>query len=116
MGSVEVYDPEQQKWVPYNPDPEALYQHLKDLRDGFVKPDYLGRYIVGSGKLNRQIAEMNKQTPHVNLVSPVAQANEIAMSDLTRERRCKNSATKRSKNYSFVKSKQPRLDFEGNQV
>ena len=55
MGSIEVYDHEQQRWVAHRQDAEALYQHLKDLRDGYVQPDHLGRYIVGSGKFKRQI-------------------------------------------------------------
>ena len=47
MGTREVYDYEQQKWVPYVSDPDKWYQHLLAIRDGLVEPDYLGRYIVG---------------------------------------------------------------------
>ena len=47
MGTREVYDYEQQKWVPYVSDPDKWYQHLLDMRDGLVERDYLGRYIVG---------------------------------------------------------------------
>jgi hypothetical protein len=112
MGSIEVYDAQQQKWVPYTPDPEVLYQHLKDLRDGYVQPDHLGRYIVGSGARNRQLAEMNKlkQTPTVNLVSPIAQANEMAQSEVDREKKRKNYTAKKRKN-DPAKSKQPRLEY-----
>ena len=39
MGSMEVYDAKQEKWVPYVPDYNAWYQHFKDLRDGYVHPD-----------------------------------------------------------------------------
>ena len=38
MGSIEVYDAKQEKWVPYVPDYNAWYQHVKDLRDGNVQP------------------------------------------------------------------------------
>ena len=56
-----------------------------------VEPDYLGRYIVGSGEKHRHIKEMEakhieKQKPVVNLVSPVAQATEMARSEIKRER------------------------------
>ena len=52
MGTREVYDYKQQKWVPYVSDSDKWYQHLLDIRDGLVEPDYLGRYIVGSGVAN----------------------------------------------------------------
>ena len=58
MGTREVYDYEQQKWVPYVSDPDKWYQHLLDMRDGLVEPDYLGRYIVGSGEKHRRLKEM----------------------------------------------------------
>ena len=83
MGTQEVYNYEQQKWVPYVSDPDKWYQHLLDMRDGLVEPDYLGRYIVGSGEKHRRHKEMEakqieNQRPVVNLVSPVAQATEMA--------------------------------------
>ena len=89
MGSIEVYDYKQQKWVPYVPDPEKWYQHFKDLRDGYVRPDHKGRYIVGSGAINRKLKELEKQQqqqPQVNLVTPVAQATEIARSEVKRKK------------------------------
>ena len=58
MGTREVYDYEQQKWVPYVSDPDKWYQHLLDMRDGLVEPDYIGRYIVGSGEKHRRLKEM----------------------------------------------------------
>ena len=58
MGTREVYDYKQQKWVPYVSDPDKWYQHLLDVRDSLVQPDYLGRYIVGSGEKNRRLKEM----------------------------------------------------------
>ena len=44
--------------VPYVSDPHKWYQHLLDMRDGLVEPDYLGRYIVGSGEKHRRLKEM----------------------------------------------------------
>ena len=105
MGSIEVYDYKQQKWVPYVSDPDKWYEHFKDLRDGYVNPDHRGRYIVGSGKSRSRINTLEAklkeaqenlketeeklkqaQRPVVNLVSPVAQATEIAKSEVKRLR------------------------------
>ena len=58
MGSVEVYDAKQEKWVPYVPDYNACYQHFKNLRDGYIQPDHMGRYVVGSGKKYRKLKEI----------------------------------------------------------
>ena len=44
MGSIEVYDAKQEKWVPYVPDYDAWYQHFKDLRDGYIQPDHMGLF------------------------------------------------------------------------
>ena len=92
MGTREVYDYEQQKWVPYVSDPDKWFQHLLDIRDGLVEPDHMRRYIVGSGEKHRRIKEMEakqmeKQRPVVNYVSPVAQATEMARSEIKRERK-----------------------------
>ena len=99
MGSIEVYDVKQQKWVPYIPDNNEWYQHFKDLSDGHVQPDHMGRYIVGSGRKNKKLKELEaqerqkeiemreQQTPIVKLVSPVAQAVEMAKSEVERKRK-----------------------------
>ena len=103
MGSIEVYDYQQQKWVPYVPDPEAWYQHFKDVRDGYVQPDHKGRYIVGSGRKHRMLAESKgeqQERPIVNLVTPVAQAVEIAKSEVNREKQSKKVGGKKRKNES----------------
>ena len=55
MGSIEVYDAKQEKWVPYVPDYNAWYQDFKGLRDGYVQSDHMGRYVVGSGKKYRKL-------------------------------------------------------------
>ena len=104
MGTTEVYDSQRQKWVKYESDYDKVYQHFKDLRDGNVQPDPMGRYIIGSGKENRKLKELEAQLketrdklresenkldkierPVVNMVSPVTQALEMAKSELERE-------------------------------
>ena len=82
-----MYDYKQQKWVPYVSDPDKGYQHLLDVRDGFDQPDHLGRYIVGSGDKYRKMKDMEDQKHVVNLVSHVAQAMEMARSEIKRERK-----------------------------
>ena len=68
------------------------------MRDSLVEPDYLGRYIVGSGEKHRCLKEMEakqieNQRPVVNWVSPVAQAMEMARSENKREREMAKSKT-----------------------
>ena len=106
MGSVEVYDVKQQKWVPYIPDYDKWYQHFKDLSEGYVQPDHLGRYVVGVGERNRKLKEA--ETPVVKLVSPVAQAVEMAKSEMERESK-KRGGYKRKKETTSNKPLQERL-------
>ena len=88
-----MYDYKLQKWVRYVSDPDKWYQHLIDLRDGLVQLDHLGRFIVGSGAKYRHPKQIEKQRPVVNLVSPVAQATEMARSEIKREREMAKSKT-----------------------
>ena len=85
MGSIEVYDLRREKWVPYVPDYDIWYQHFKDLSEGYVHPDHMGRYIVGSGRRNRKLKEMEAQQRQKE--TPVAQAIEIAKSEIERKRK-----------------------------
>ena len=86
MGTWLVYDYQQQKWIPYVSDPDKWYQHLLDVRDGYAERDSQGHYIVGSGRKYRELKEMRqKENPVVNLVTPVAQALEMAKSELKRK-------------------------------
>ena len=82
MGSIMVYDYQQRKWVKSNPDPDEIYQHFKDVRDGLVQPDYRGRYVIGSGR-KRTTSE---QPYSVKLVTPVAKATERVISELKRKK------------------------------
>ena len=87
MGTRLVYDYQQQKWIPYVSDPDSWYQHLLDVIDGYADRDSQGRYIFGSGQKYREVKEMRqKEKLVVNLVNPVAQALEMAESDLKRKR------------------------------
>ena len=107
MGSIEVYDVKLHKWVPYIPDYDKWYQHFKDLSDGYVQPDHLGRYVVGVGERNRKLKETER--PVVKLVTPVAQAVEMAKSEIERKKeggvkRKKETTTplpKRLKRYAY---------------
>ena len=79
-------------WIPYVSDPDKWYQHLLDVRDGYAERDSHGHYIVGSGRKYRELKEMKSleskmetQRPVFNLVSPVAQATEMAKSEIQKE-------------------------------
>ena len=111
MGSIEVYDAKQEKWVPYVPDYNPWYQHFKDLRDGYVQPDHMGRYVVGSGKKYRKLKEIEtrekemevrekqleacekqieareQKSPTLKQITAIAQAIEIAKSEIERKRK-----------------------------
>ena len=99
MGSIEVCDLKREKWVPYVPDFDKQYKHFKNLSEGYVQLDHMGRYIVGSGRRNRKLKEMEVQQRQkeieiqqqqrrvVKQVTPVAQAIEIAKSEIERERK-----------------------------
>lgn len=82
MGSIEVYDYNKRRWIPYVPDYKKWEQHFADVTEGRVHPDHKGRYIVGKGSRLRSLSD----NIDVNLVSPVAQSLEMAKSELKRER------------------------------
>ena len=77
---------ETRKMGTYVPDYDKWYQNFKDLSEGYVQPDHMGRFIVGSGRRNRKLKEMGaqqrqkeieiqqQQRPVVKQVTPVAQA------------------------------------------
>ncbi|KAK3108635.1 hypothetical protein FSP39_012174 [Pinctada imbricata] len=93
MGSIEVYDTKLAKWVPYVPDYKKWEQHFKDISEGRVIPDHKRRYIVGSGSRNK-VSTKQPEQPKLTLVTPVAQAVEMAKSELKREgRERKHKAT-----------------------
>ena len=79
MGSIEINDATQRKWVPYVPDFKTLEQHFVDISEGRVRPDHKGRYIVGSGSRTpaqtKKFDDYFKEELHV--VTPTAHAVEI---------------------------------------
>ena len=83
MGSIEIYDFKQRQWIPYVLDHQKWQQHFVDVSEGRVHPYHRGRYIVGSGARWRKTSHM--ESPKVELVTPVAQAIEMAKSELKRE-------------------------------
>ena len=85
MGSIEIYDASQRKWIPYVPDFKKWEQHFVDISEGRVRPDHKGRYVVGSG--SRKTAPSGKYEDNfkVELVTPVAHAVEMAKSELKRK-------------------------------
>ena len=81
----------------------------------------MGLYIVGSGRRNRKLKEMEAQQrqkeieiqqqlrPMVKQVTPVAQAIEIAKSEIERERK-KEGGEKRKKKVKTIQSLPKRLN------
>ncbi len=116
-------DDKQQKWVPYVPDHEKWYQHLKDLKDGYVTADHMGRYVVGSGNKYRKLKEMEAQQqqekPIVNLVTPVAQAVAIAQSEVKRLQKKHSSyyeGTDAESGYNAAKKQRKKFPTENKQI
>ena len=94
MGTRLVYNYQQQKWILYVSDPNKCYQHLLDVRDGYAELYSQGHCMVGKGGKYRELKEMKSlesimetQRPVFNLVSPVAQATEMAKSEIKRDRK-----------------------------
>ena len=48
MGTREVYNYPQQKWILCVSDPDKWYQHLLDVRDGYAEREIQGRYMVNT--------------------------------------------------------------------
>ena len=64
------------KWVPYVPDYNAWYEHFKDLRDGYVQPHHMGRYVVGSGKKYRNLKEIETREKEMEACEKRLEARE----------------------------------------
>ena len=92
MGSKKVYDAKQQNWVPYVPDYDESYQHFLGMSDGYVRSDRMGLYVVGSGKRNRKLNEMEAQQ----------RQREIEIQQ--QQRRNRNSATTKTRGESCYTS------------
>jgi hypothetical protein len=46
MGSIEIYDHKNKRWVPYVPDYKKWEQHFADVSEGRARADHRGRYLV----------------------------------------------------------------------
>jgi hypothetical protein len=63
-------------------------RHFNDISEGRLRPDHKGRNIVGSGSKRRNSTAPSAAQPvKVNLVTPLAQAVEMAKSQLKREQK-----------------------------
>jgi hypothetical protein len=61
VGSIEIYDHKNKRWVPYVPDYKKWEQHFTDVLEVRVRADRRGQYLVGSGARWR---------PHTHKVEP----------------------------------------------
>jgi hypothetical protein len=66
---------------PYVPDLEMWRKHFVDMAKGLVHPDVNGRYRVG----HVQSGGTKSDEPQIQMVTPVAQAIELAKSELALE-------------------------------
>ena len=92
MGSIEVYDYQQMKWVPYLAPPdqsERYYQRLQTQNEQTPEPGYVMRKLQDTEKeLKATIRKLDeaeaklKRGPTVKLVTPVAQSIEMAKSEV----------------------------------
>ncbi|MEW8547029.1 MAG: hypothetical protein AB2693_26235 [Candidatus Thiodiazotropha sp.] len=115
MGTIEIFDAKQMKWVPYVPDFDKWKQHFKDIQDGYATPDRHGYFIVGAGSQHRRLRERDLK-PNVQLVTPVAQGIEMAKSEMRDTEGRKNSNTRKRKKTSDRKvetntKKKPRVQI-----
>ena len=94
MGSIEVYDYKQMKWVPYVPDPDSAdryYQKMKAKIEEKSNPGYVMKKLQDTEeklrdterKLDEAEAKL-KRGPTVKLVTPVAQGIEMVKSEVKR--------------------------------
>lgn len=118
MGSIEIFDFKEKKWVPYVPDYGKWLQHFRDIRDGYAKQDSVGRYVVGSGSKHRKLteAEGKERQPAVTMVSPIVQNLEMAKSQVKREKENDSNTIKKRKKPQTNSKKHKRLRsyvFEG---
>ena len=87
MGSIEIYDHKNKRWVPYVPDYKKWEQHFTDVSGGRARADHRGRYLMGNGARWRPHTHIvEPDTPKVELVTPVAQTLEMAKSELARQK------------------------------
>ncbi|OWF47766.1 hypothetical protein KP79_PYT06224 [Mizuhopecten yessoensis] len=81
MVVTEMFDFKQLRWVSYVPEYDKSMRHVEDMAEGRAKAYHKGRYVVGSGSNHRKTTD----TPNIKMVTPVAQAVEMARAELRRK-------------------------------
>jgi len=104
MGSIEVYDYQQMKWVPYVPSPDNADRYYKRLRDSIEdqsSDSTMARQLRDTTDKLREAEEklkhMDERAPEVKQVTDVAEAIERAQSELKRERKKARDTQQRKK-------------------
>ena len=94
MGSIEKFDFKQLKWVPYHSTPEDVEEYFRKMDARREEQEHGPRYrmkklrdmeeklINMEKQLEEAKAKINRKTPIVTQVTPVAQAIEIAKSQV----------------------------------
>ena len=122
MGSIEIYDYQRQQWVPYIPTPEdteRYYQKVLARLERKHTPAALATTLrhteeklrETNRKLEEAEAQLKKHTPRVDQVTPIAQAIEIAESQVKRERK-NGRGRKKSGTYSSIPSRLKRISYQ----
>ena len=108
MGSIEVFDYKQMKWVPYLPPPdqaERYYQRLVASLDTQSHPSTVATKLKETEdklkEAENKLKRLEEREPIVKQVTPVSQAIERAKSEILtrnrdapqRQRRTKRSGT-----------------------
>ena len=89
MGSIEVYDYKQMKWVPYVPHPdqaERYYQRLVASLDTQSYPSTIATKLQDTEEklkeAENKLKRLEEREPIVKQVTPVSQAIERAKSEI----------------------------------
>ena len=110
MGSIEVFDYQQMKWVPYVPQPDKADRYYEHARQSIEKSwqgtnsrmaQQLKEATDNLRAAEEKLKRMNERTPKVKLVTPVAQAIEMAKSEIKMAER-QNRMNKGQKKYPTV--------------
>ena len=81
MASIEIYDHNNKRCVPYVPDYKKWEQHFTDVSEGRARADHRGRYLVGRvARWRPNTHKVDPDTPKVELVTSVAHTLEMAKS------------------------------------
>ena len=99
MGTLEVYDAKQQKWVPHVLDYEK-WMRIVERNNEIMGHDSYYRTLSTDTEGREQ-----RQQPHVNFVTPVSQGLERAKSELAYESQSGGAITEKQ---STVKRKKKR--------